>query len=105
MTIGTWYYPKNWPRSEWADDIETIASAGFEHVRMGVFYWSRVEPRRGEFDFEWLATALDLFETHNIDVVLGTPTGARTSSGRTRAESNTTGRRSTGEVSTIGGRC
>jgi len=76
MTIGTWYYPKNWPRSEWADDIETIASAGFEHVRMGVFYWSRVEPRRGEFDFEWLATALDLFETHNIDVVLGTPTGA-----------------------------
>lgn len=76
MTIGTWYYPKNWPREEWADDIETIADAGFEYVRMGVFYWSSVEPRRGEFDFEWLADALDLFEEHGIDVVLGTPTGA-----------------------------
>jgi len=51
-----------------------MAEAGIEVVRMGEFSWGRLEPARGEFDFEWLDTAVELFAEAGIDVVLCTPT-------------------------------
>ncbi|WP_435195528.1 beta-galactosidase [Natronomonas sp. EA1] len=72
--IGVCYFPEHWPRDRWATDVQQMAEAGIEVVRMGEFSWGRLEPSRGEFDFEWLDTAVELLGEAGIDVVLCTPT-------------------------------
>jgi beta-galactosidase len=72
--IGVCYFPEHWPEDRWTTDVELMAEAGIEVVRMAEFSWGRLEPERGEFDFDWLDTAVDLFDDAGIDVVLCTPT-------------------------------
>ncbi|MDJ1433235.1 beta-galactosidase [Halostagnicola sp. A-GB9-2] len=74
MTIGVCYFPEHWPDERWRTDIEQMAEAGIEYVRMAEFAWSRLEPERGEFDFEWLERALELIGEHDMQAVLCTPT-------------------------------
>jgi beta-galactosidase len=47
---------------------------GISFVRIGEFAWSRLEPRRDEFDFAWLDRAMDILTAAGLKVVLGTPT-------------------------------
>jgi len=72
--IGVCYFPEHWPRERWETDVEQMAEAGIEVVRMAEFSWSRLEPKRGEFDFEWLDTVVSLLGEAGIGVVLCTPT-------------------------------
>ncbi|WP_081927258.1 beta-galactosidase [Halobellus rufus] len=72
--IGVCYFPEHWPRERWETDVEQMVEAGIDVVRMGEFSWGRLEPERGEFDFEWLDTAVSLLSDAGIDVVLCTPT-------------------------------
>ena len=43
---------------------------------MAEFSWFKMEPRKGEFQFEWLEEAISLLNLHGIKTVLGTPTAA-----------------------------
>lgn len=45
-------------------------------VRVGEFAWSTMEPSEGHFEFAWLDRAIALAASHNIAVVIGTPTDA-----------------------------
>jgi beta-galactosidase len=72
--LGVCYYPEHWPESRWAVDAALMASSGIRYVRIGEFAWSRLEPRRGEFDFAWLRRAMTTLRAHGLEVVLGTPT-------------------------------
>ncbi|MFC7095761.1 beta-galactosidase [Halobaculum marinum] len=72
--IGVCYFPEHWPRDRWERDVELMVEAGIEVVRMAEFSWGRIEPTRGEFDFEWLDEAVALLGEAGIDVVLCTPT-------------------------------
>jgi beta-galactosidase len=45
-------------------------------VRVGEFAWSRMEPREGQYDLEWLDHAITAAGRHGIYTVLGTPTAA-----------------------------
>jgi len=74
MSIGVCYFPEHWPRERWETDLEEMAAAGLESVRMGEFAWSRIEPQRGEFDLDWLEDAVDLVGEYGMDAVLCTPT-------------------------------
>lgn len=74
MAIGTCYFPEHWPRERWERDVKAMRSAGIEYARMGEFSWGRLEPARGEFEFEWLDVAIDLLADHGIETVLCTPT-------------------------------
>ncbi len=47
---------------------------GISHVRIGEFAWSRMEPQRGAFDFDWLDRAIDTLANAGLKIVLGTPT-------------------------------
>ena len=73
-TLGVCYYPEHWPESRWADDARRMAELGLTHVRIGEFAWSRLEPRRGAYDFDWLRRAIDTLHGAGLKVVLGTPT-------------------------------
>lgn len=73
-TLGVCYYPEHWPETQWAEDAARMARLGLTHVRIGEFAWSRLEPRRGTFDFDWLRRAIDTLHGAGLKVVLGTPT-------------------------------
>ncbi|QIO21067.1 beta-galactosidase [Haloarcula sp. JP-L23] len=74
MTLGVCYFPEHWPSERWATDVEQMAEAGLEYVRMAEFSWARVEPERGEFDFDWLDEAVELVGDYGMEAVLCTPT-------------------------------
>ncbi len=73
-TLGVCYYPEHWPQETWADDARRMAEAGLTWVRIGEFAWSRMEPRPGEMQFDWLDRAIDTLGNAGLRVVLGTPT-------------------------------
>ncbi len=76
MYYGADYYPEHWPQERWAQDAQMMREAGFNVVRMAEFAWTRMEPREGELNFDWLDEAIALMAEHGIESVLGTPTAA-----------------------------
>ncbi len=47
---------------------------GIELVRIGEFAWSRIEPKRDQFNFDWLDEAMDCLANAGLKIILGTPT-------------------------------
>lgn len=76
MSIGVCYFPEHWPDEEWERDVEAMAEAGLEYVRMAEFSWGVLEPERSAFEFEWLDRALELIDDQGMQAVLCTPTAA-----------------------------
>ncbi|MFT4114108.1 beta-galactosidase [Silvibacterium sp.] len=76
LLVGAAWYPEQWPESQWEPDLERMEAAHIHLVRVGEFAWSTMEPREGEYHFEWLEKAIALAAKHHICVVLGTPTAA-----------------------------
>lgn len=72
--LGVCYYPEHWPRARWDMDAQMMVEAGIKIVRIGEFAWSRLEPRQGDYQFDWLAEAIDVLAAHGLQIVLGTPT-------------------------------
>ncbi|MFF5610500.1 beta-galactosidase [Streptomyces cellulosae] len=72
---GDWN-PEQWPEETWEEDVRLMREAGVNSVTLGVFSWSRIEPRPGERDFGWLDRLMDLAHDHGIGVVLATPTAS-----------------------------
>ena len=53
-----------------------MKEAGINVVRLAEFAWSTMEPRAGEFHFDWLEDAIQLCAENGIHSVLGTPSAA-----------------------------
>ncbi|WP_269585708.1 beta-galactosidase [Roseibium sp. Sym1] len=73
-TLGTCYYPEHWPEEIWEADARRMAEAGLTWIRIGEFAWSRLEPRPGDLQFDWLDRAIETLGQAGLKVVLGTPT-------------------------------
>lgn len=58
-------------------DIEMMKKAKINTVTLGVFAWSKLEPREGEYDFEWLEEIIQRLYKNGISTILSTPSGAR----------------------------
>lgn len=71
--LGSAYYPEDWKESEQFTDIAWMKKAGMKVARIGEFAWSCMEPKEGEFHFDWLRRVMDRLHEAGIDVVLGTP--------------------------------
>ncbi|MEO6732384.1 MAG: beta-galactosidase [Ferruginibacter sp.] len=74
MTIGSYYYPEQWPHEYWERDIKKMAEVGFDFTHYGEFAWSFIEPEEGKFDFKWLDEAVELAKQHGIKVIMCTST-------------------------------
>lgn len=72
--LGVCYYPEHWDESRWETDARRMVELGITYVRIGEFAWSRLEPARGQFTFEWLDRAMDVLHAAGLRIVLGTPT-------------------------------
>jgi beta-galactosidase len=74
MTIGSYYYPEQWPHEYWARDIKKMAEVGFDFTHFGEFAWAFIEPEEGKFDFKWLDEAVELSHQNGIKVIMCTST-------------------------------
>jgi beta-galactosidase len=76
MKIGTYYYPEQWPREQWERDFDNMAALGLQIVHMGEFAWFTMEPKEGEFQFDWLNQCVEMAAKRKMEVILCTPTAA-----------------------------
>ena len=74
MKLGVCYYPEHWPEHTWQPDAKRMKDTGIHWVRIGEFAWSKLEPRDGQLEFDWLDRAIDTLGQAGLKVVLGTHT-------------------------------
>ncbi len=71
------YNPDQWPEEVWDEDMRLMKLANCNAMSVGIFAWSRLEPREGHYDFGWLDKVMDLLAENGAYAVLATPSGAR----------------------------
>ncbi|MGZ3101718.1 beta-galactosidase [Streptomyces sp. H62] len=76
ILYGGDYNPEQWPEETWHEDVRLMRDAGVNSVTLGVFSWSKLEPRPGTYEFGWLDRLMDLLHAHGVGVVLATPTAS-----------------------------
>ena len=74
--FGVDYYAECWPEQLWDKDVELMAKANMNIVRLADFAWTRVEVAPGRFDFDWLDRVIEKIGRSGMKVVLGTTTAA-----------------------------
>ncbi len=72
--LGVCYYPEHWNEEDWPRDAARMAEIGIRFVRIGEFAWSRLEPVRGDFRWDWLDRSIDTLGSAGLKVVMCTPT-------------------------------
>ncbi|AWB45512.1 beta-galactosidase [Paenibacillus sp. CAA11] len=79
MLHGADYNPEQWQRYPeiLAEDIRLMKLAKCNVMSVGIFSWVSLEPKEGEFTFEWLDHVLDSFAQNGIYALMATPSGAR----------------------------
>lgn len=76
LRFGGDYNPDQWAPDVWDEDVRLMRRAGVTLATVGVFSWSRLEPRPGEYEFDWLDDVLDRLHAGGIDVLLATATAS-----------------------------
>ncbi|HEY45879.1 MAG TPA: beta-galactosidase [Anaerolineae bacterium] len=76
MKLGVCYYPEHWPQERWLQDAELMRQAGLSLVRIAEFAWVVMEPREGQFTWDWLDQAIEVLAAEGLQVILGTPTAS-----------------------------
>ncbi|MFP8961420.1 beta-galactosidase [Streptomyces nanhaiensis] len=76
IAYGGDYNPEQWPEEVWREDVRLMREAGVNLVTVGVFSWSRIQPRPETYDWSLLDEVLDLLHGNGIAVDLATPTAA-----------------------------
>ena len=71
---GVCHYPELWSEEAFEQDIALMKKTGINLVRIGEFWWSKIEPVCGEYDLDYITGLLDQFYRNNISVILCTPT-------------------------------
>lgn len=77
---GADYNPEQWlryPDIVQKEDIELMQKAGVNCVSLGIFSWAVLEPKEGEYDFQWMDETIDRLYYAGIRVNLATPSGAK----------------------------
>lgn len=76
---GADYNPEQWidDKSIWDEDMRLMKLAHCNEMSVGIFSWSMLEPREGEYDFTFLDETIDRIGKNGGKVILATPSGAR----------------------------
>lgn len=76
LFFGAAYYSEYLPYDRVDTDMEMMARAGMNTIRIAESTWSTLEPSEGVFDFTHIDKMLDAAAKHGISVIIGTPTYA-----------------------------
>lgn len=74
MVLGTCYYPEHWDKSMWESDLLRMLDIGISVVRIAEFAWSKIEPKEGEYTYDFFDSFLDLAGKVGMKVIFCTPT-------------------------------
>ena len=74
FALGVCFYPEHWPRETWVGYARQMRELGLRYVRIAEFAWSRIEPRPGDFAWDWLDAAIETLAVEGLQVILCTPT-------------------------------
>ncbi len=74
VVLGVCYYPEHWDKSMWEKDLLTMLETGIRVVRIAEFAWNKIEPKEGEFTYEFFDSFLDLAQKVGMKVIFCTPT-------------------------------
>lgn len=74
LSLGTCYYPEHWDKKLWREDLRRMKENGIFTVRIAEFAWNKLEPREGEYTFDFFDSFLDVAEEEGMKVIFGTPT-------------------------------
>jgi beta-galactosidase len=76
LLYGGDYSPDQWPEDVWPEDVRLMRAAGVNLVSLGIFAWSRLEPKAGTFDFDWLDRIMNMLHEGGVSVDLATATAS-----------------------------
>jgi beta-galactosidase len=76
MKLGVCYYPEHWPQERWPVDAKLMRRAGLSLVRIADFAWTLMEPKEGEYAWDWLDRAIEVLSAENLQIILCTPTAS-----------------------------
>ena len=76
LWYGGDYNPEQWPAHIWDEDVSLMQACDFHVATMLMFAWARLEPRDGEYDFEWLDQVIEKLTAGDRWFILGTPSAA-----------------------------
>ena len=62
-----------------AEDLEFMRLSKTNTFSLGIFAWSALEPREGEYDFGWLDDLFEKIHNNGGNIILATPSGAKPS--------------------------
>ncbi|MFK7691863.1 beta-galactosidase [Paenibacillus sp. HJGM_3] len=76
---GADYNPEQWMHMPdiWDEDMRLMRLAKTNVMAIGMFSWSSLEPREGQFEFGWLDETMDKMYRNGVYTILATPSGAR----------------------------
>ena len=74
FVLGTCYYPEHWEQSLWEEDLDRMLRTGIEVIRIAEFAWNLIEPREGEYTYEFFDRFLELAHKKGMKVIFCTPT-------------------------------
>jgi beta-galactosidase len=76
FAFGADYNPEQWPESVRDEDMALMKRAGVTMVSVGIFSWAAVEPRPGEYDFDWFDRVMDRLSANGVNACLATMTAS-----------------------------
>jgi beta-galactosidase len=74
LSLGVCDYPEHVDPSDWHMHASKQRELGLTWVRLAEFSWAKIEPREGHYDWDWLDQAIEVYASHGLHIVLGTPT-------------------------------
>ena len=73
MYFGAAYYPEHRDPDKWELDLDTMAAAHVNCLRVGEFAWNRFEPTDGVYDFTWMDQFNEFAAQRRIQLLLCPP--------------------------------
>lgn len=73
MLLGAAYYPEHRDPLKWDFDLDRMAEAHVNCLRVGEFAWVRFEPKPGIFDFSWMDIFNEKAERRGIKLLMCPP--------------------------------
>lgn len=74
ITLGTCYYPEQWDKKLWSEDLDRMLAAGIHVIRIAEFAWNKFEPGEGEYTFEFFDEFMEMAKEKGMKVIFCTPT-------------------------------